>query len=77
MKILITGGHGFIGSKLIEILSQEHRVSILDNDLTYGLVSPEELQKYYAYRQRNWKNVGVVLKGDVRDADVGLRAFKL
>jgi nucleoside-diphosphate-sugar epimerase len=76
MKILITGGNGFIGSKLVEILSQEHRVSILDNDLTYGLVSPAELEKYYAYRQRNWKNVGITLKGDVRDADVGLRAFK-
>ena len=76
MKILITGGHGFIGSKLVEILSQKHRVSILDNDLTYGLVSQAELKKYYAYRQRNWKNVGVILKGDVRDPDVGLRAFK-
>jgi nucleoside-diphosphate-sugar epimerase len=76
MKILITGGNGFIGSKLVEILSQKHRVSILDNDLTYGLVSPAELQKYYDYRQRNWKNIGITLKGDVRDADVGLRAFK-
>ena len=76
MKILITGGHGFIGSKLVEILSQKHRVSILDNDLTYGLVSPAELEKYYEYRKRNWKNVGFILKGDVRDADVGLRAFR-
>jgi len=76
MKILITGGNGFIGSKLIEILSQEHRVSIVDNDLTYGLVSSTELEKYYEYRQQKWKNVGKVLKGDVRDADVGLRAFR-
>jgi nucleoside-diphosphate-sugar epimerase len=76
MKILVTGGNGFIGSKLVEILSQEHRVSILDNDLTYGLVSSAELEKYYEYRQRSWKNVGMILKGDVRDADVGLRAFK-
>jgi len=76
MKILITGGNGFIGSKLVEILSQEHRVSIVDNDLTYGLVSSTELEKYYEYRQQKWKNVGKVLKGDVRDADVGLRAFR-
>jgi UDP-glucose 4-epimerase len=76
MKILVTGGNGFIGSKLVEILSQKHRVSILDNDLTYGLVSSAELEKYYEYRQRNWKNVGVVLKGDVRDPDVGLRVFR-
>ena len=76
MKILVTGGNGFIGSKLVEILSHEHRVSILDNDLTYGLVSSAELEKYYEYRQRNWKNVGVVLKGDVRDPDVGLRVFR-
>jgi nucleoside-diphosphate-sugar epimerase len=76
MKILVTGGNGFIGSKLVEILSQQHRVSILDDNLTYGLVSPDELEKYYVYRQRNWKNIGIVLKGDVRDADVGLRAFK-
>jgi len=76
MKILVTGGNGFIGSKLVEILSQQHRVSILDNDLTYGLVSPAELEKYYVHRQQGWKNIGVVLKGDVRDADVGLRAFR-
>jgi nucleoside-diphosphate-sugar epimerase len=76
MKILVTGGNGFIGSKLVEILSHEHRVSILDNDLTYGLVSADGLKKYYAYRQRNWKNIGTVTKGDVRDPDVGLRAFR-
>jgi len=76
MKILVTGGNGFIGSKLIEILSQEHRISILDNNLTYGLVPQNDLDRYYAYRQRNWNNVGMVIKGDVRDADVGLRAFK-
>ena len=37
MKILITGGCGFIGSNLAEILSKEHRVVILD-DLSTGRI---------------------------------------
>jgi len=37
MKILITGGCGFIGSNLAEELSKEHDVIILD-DLSTGRI---------------------------------------
>ena len=35
MKILITGGAGFIGSQVGNLLSKEHTVVSLDN-LSYG-----------------------------------------
>ena len=56
MKILITGGNGFSGSKIVEILSPKHSVTVLDNDDTYGLISKTQLQELYKWRQRNWKS---------------------
>ena len=44
MKILITGGNGFIGSKIVEMLSPKHSITVLDNDNTYGLISEKELK---------------------------------
>ena len=78
MKYLITGGLGFIGTKVIEKLSQEgHTVTCVDNKDTYGIISPVELNKLIAWRTRNWdhKNVSVI-NGDLLDRDVCLRAFK-
>jgi len=76
MKILITGGNGFIGSKIVELLGRKHSITILDNDDTYGLIKIEELRKLYKWRQRNWGDNVSRLVGDVRDQMVGLRAFK-
>ena len=78
MKYLITGGLGFIGTKVIEKLSQEgHTVTCVDNKDTYGIISPVELNKLIAWRTRNWdqKNVSVI-NGDLLDRDVCLRAYK-
>jgi len=35
MKILITGGAGFIGSQCAHVLSQEHEITVIDN-MSYG-----------------------------------------
>jgi len=78
MKYLITGGLGFIGSKIIEQLSNDgHSVTCVDNKDTYGIISSVELNKLVAWRTRNWDNKKVsIIPGDLLDRDVCLKAFK-
>jgi hypothetical protein len=48
MKILVTGGKGFIGSKIVEMLTiAGHKVTVVDNHDTYGIMTKEELDKLY------------------------------
>ena len=78
MKFLITGGLGFIGTKIIERLSQEgHKIVCVDNKDTYGIITPNELNKLIAWRTRNWnhKNVSII-NGDLLDRDVCLKSFR-
>ena len=76
MRILVTGAYGFIGSKIVEKLcAMGHEVTAMDNSETYGIITPEDLKKLYAYRQRNWKEV-THCKGDVSNSLDVLRAFK-
>ena len=75
MKILVTGGKGFIGSKIVELLSNaKHDVRVMDNGETYGVIDKQGLDKLYAFRQRNWKKVHK-FDGDVTNRDDVLRAF--
>jgi len=58
LKILVTGGEGFIGSWIVEKLSQMgHRVTTLDSGETYDVIQREELDRLCQWRQRNWKRV--------------------
>jgi len=58
MKIFISGGEGFIGSWIVEKLSQSgHQVNTLDNHDTYGVIGQYDLEKLCEWRQRNWKKV--------------------
>jgi UDP-glucose 4-epimerase len=62
MKILITGGAGFIGSHLCDKYTQEgHTVLCLDNFMSGNLMNIRHLLGY-----RNFK----LIKGDVRDFDL-------
>ncbi len=65
MKILVTGGAGFIGSNLVKrLLEQGHQINVLDN-----LLRGNKLDK------KSFKNI-TFFKGDVRNADLVLNASK-
>ena len=42
MKILVAGGLGFIGSKVIEKLCDEHSVTAFDSKETYDVLTKED-----------------------------------
>jgi nucleoside-diphosphate-sugar epimerase len=77
MKFLITGGKGFIGSKIVEMLSNDgHKITVVDNEDTYGIMSKEQLNKLFEWRTRNWKAENIqYIRGDVLDRLVCLKAF--
>ena len=79
MKFLITGGLGFIGTKIIEKLSNEgHSITVVDNKDTYGIISSEGLADLIKWRTRNWDHNKVqIINGDLLDRDVCLKAFRL
>ena len=76
MKILVTGGKGFIGSKIVEMLSVDHKVTVVDNNDTYDIMTQAQLSDLYQWRMRNWnlKNV-LIIDGDVLDRLICLKAF--
>ena len=77
MKILVTGGKGFIGSKIVEMLTiAGHKVIVVDNNDTYGIMTKQELDNLYKWRTRNWVAENVqVISGDILDRLVCLKAF--
>jgi nucleoside-diphosphate-sugar epimerase len=77
MKILVTGGEGFIGSWIVEKLCElKHQVITLDNHDTYGLINDNDLQKLYKWRKRNWSPQVQSYKGSVTDRDKVLTVFQ-
>jgi len=77
MKILVTGGKGFIGSKIVEMLCKDgHSITVVDNEDTYGIMTKDELRKLYEWRTRNWDPKKVqYIPGDILDRLVCLKAF--
>ena len=76
MRILVTGGRGFIGSKIVEMLSEDHEITVVDNNDTYGLMPAHELEKLMQWRSSGWNKKNVLeIRGDVLDRLTCLKAF--
>lgn len=53
MKILVTGGLGFIGHNVVALLEQQgHDVAVIDNMTTYGVINRQELDPLMSERSR-------------------------
>ena len=58
MKILVTGGAGFIGSHVVDSLVEEgHEVFVIDNLITGRMSNLNEKAKFYCYNLDNFINV--------------------
>ena len=62
MKIVVTGGMGFIGHNIVARLQDEHDVVIIDNHTNYGFIPTSEIDYLIGERRRkinNYKNYPV------------------
>jgi nucleoside-diphosphate-sugar epimerase len=75
MKILITGGAGFIGHNVVRLLEQEqHECLILDTQTDYGFIPKNELD--YLINARLTRIQTKVNKVDIRDGEFINAIFK-
>jgi UDP-glucose 4-epimerase len=44
MNILVTGGHGLIGHRVVKKLQNHHDVAVIDNHTNYGFIPVDEIQ---------------------------------
>lgn len=66
MKVLITGGAGFIGHNVTRILEQQgHECVVLDTHTTYGFIPQAEINYLMEHRAKRFKSE--VYKVDLRD----------
>lgn len=67
MKILVTGGLGFIGHNVVQLLkTQGHEIVIVDNSTTYGIIPQVELD--YLIAERLFKiSPCVIHRADIKD----------
>jgi UDP-glucose 4-epimerase len=65
MKILITGGMGFIGHNVVRQLQDEHKITVYDSLTDYGILDPMEMHTLFKERKVGFNGYKVV--GDIRD----------
>lgn len=65
MKILITGGLGFIGHKVTKLLQVDHQVTVYDSLTDYGILERRELDWLFLEREKGI--TGEIFTEDIRD----------
>ena len=67
MKVLVTGGLGFIGHNIVKTLEhQGHEALVIDNRTSYGFIPPDELA--YLLRERSKNMYSPIYPIDIRDS---------
>jgi nucleoside-diphosphate-sugar epimerase len=68
MNILVTGGVGFIGHRVVQLLkTQGHKIVIVDNRTNYGIIPQEELN--YLLQEREFAIAPIVVHtADIADS---------
>lgn len=75
MKVLVTGGCGFIGHRLVNLLERAGKeVLVIDSHTTYGSVSQRELSNLIDERTRDFKSNIVSI--DICDFAAMYKAFE-
>ena len=67
MKILISGGLGFIGHEVVKLLSQDHDVMVVDNMTNYDFIPLDQMMKLFQMRQSDARNQIPTRRIDIRD----------
>jgi nucleoside-diphosphate-sugar epimerase len=73
VKILVTGGLGFIGHKVVKILQSDHSVDLYDSLTNYGTVDQTELD--WLLDKRKQDIIGQQIIGDIRDYNLLRKTF--
>jgi nucleoside-diphosphate-sugar epimerase len=71
MRILVTGGMGFIGHNIVEkLISQGHTVRVIDNKTDYGIIPFDELNYVMIERRKKLPNELIIHQVDIESTAV-------
>lgn len=73
MRILVTGGCGFIGHNVVDQLQQQsHQVRIIDNQTDYGLIPGDELRYLFNERKKKISYSTIIHPIDIESSSTGI-----